>query len=74
MVTVWIFGSQRRLVRRLEWLTLCPNWGPLPQISHFAINITSCWPQAWALVPPGYWCPLGTRACRTGLNAADMIP
>jgi len=22
MVTVWILGSQRRLVRRLEWLTL----------------------------------------------------
>src|SRR2546421_8411561 len=27
-------GRKRRLVRTLEWLTLCPYCGPLPQISH----------------------------------------
>jgi hypothetical protein len=27
-------GSQRRLVRRWEWLTCLPTHGPLPQISH----------------------------------------
>ena len=26
----WIFGSQRRLVLRFEWLTLWPNTTPLP--------------------------------------------
>jgi hypothetical protein len=25
------------LVWRMEWLTLCPNCGPLPQTSHLAI-------------------------------------
>ena len=30
---------QRRLVWRIEWLTLCPNCGPLPQTSHLAIGI-----------------------------------
>jgi len=28
-------GRKRRFVRTLEWLTLCPYCGPLPQISHF---------------------------------------
>jgi hypothetical protein len=32
--TRWMFGSQRRLVRRWEWLTFIPNEGCLPQISH----------------------------------------
>jgi uncharacterized alkaline shock family protein YloU len=27
-------GWNRRLVRTFEWLTLCPNCGPLPQIAH----------------------------------------
>mgnify|MGYP006975373600 CR=1 FL=1 len=40
IVAVWILGNQRRLVRRLEWLTLCPNCGPLPQISHLAMRTT----------------------------------
>jgi hypothetical protein len=26
----WTFGSQRRLVLRLEWLTLWPKTTPLP--------------------------------------------
>ena len=30
----WIFGFQRRRVRRFEWDTLLPKLGPLPQISH----------------------------------------
>ncbi len=37
VVTFWMFGSQRRLVRRLEWLTLCPNCGPFPHLSHLAM-------------------------------------
>jgi len=28
------FGYQRRLVLLLAWLTLCPTWGPFPQIAH----------------------------------------
>jgi hypothetical protein len=24
---------KRRFVRTLEWLTLCPYWGPFPQIA-----------------------------------------
>ena len=30
----WIFGFQRRRVRRFECDTLLPKLGPLPQISH----------------------------------------
>lgn len=37
MVVFLTLGDQVRLVRRLEWLTLCPDWGPFPQISHRAI-------------------------------------
>ncbi len=33
----WMFGRNMRLLAFLERLTLCPNIGPLPQISHFAI-------------------------------------
>jgi hypothetical protein len=32
------FGFQIAFVFLFEWLTLCPNWTPLPQISHFAIS------------------------------------
>ena len=32
--TRWMFGFQRRLVRRCEWLTFMPNDGFFPQISH----------------------------------------
>jgi len=35
IVTGWILGNQRRLVWRLEWLTLWPNCGDLPHKSHF---------------------------------------
>ena len=35
IVVVWRLGSQRRLVWRLEWDTLCPNCGPFPHNSHF---------------------------------------
>jgi hypothetical protein len=29
-----MLGNQRRFVAFFEWLTLWPNWGPFPQISH----------------------------------------
>jgi hypothetical protein len=32
--TVWMFGLQRRFVRTWEWLTLLPNDGFFPQVSH----------------------------------------
>jgi ATP-dependent DNA helicase RecG len=32
--TVWMFGFQRRGVRRWEWETAMPKPGPLPQTSH----------------------------------------
>lgn len=32
------FGLKRRLVRLWAWETLCPNWGPLPQISQALDN------------------------------------
>ena len=34
--TVWMFGFQRRLVRRWEWEMLCPKLGPLPHTSQLA--------------------------------------
>jgi hypothetical protein len=34
--TRWMFGSQRRFVRRWEWLMLIPKDGFLPQTSHTA--------------------------------------
>ena len=34
--TRWMFGFQRRLVRRWEWLMFIPKDGFLPQISHTA--------------------------------------
>jgi len=34
--TVWMFGFQRRLVRRCENETLLPKPGPLPQTSQLA--------------------------------------
>ncbi len=30
--TRWMFGFQRRFVRRWEWLMLIPKEGPLPHI------------------------------------------
>lgn len=38
MLVFLVLGIQARLVLRLEWLTLCPDWGPLPQISHLATS------------------------------------
>lgn len=35
----WIFGSNRRLVRRFEKLTLCPKVVALPQTSHFPATV-----------------------------------
>jgi hypothetical protein len=34
--TRWMFGFQRRLVRRWEWLMLMPKEGCLPHTSHTA--------------------------------------
>jgi len=51
-VVFWMLGFQCRLVRTLEWLTLWPNWSPLPQMSHFAMMSKSPfilrrrWPEA----------------------------
>lgn len=42
MVAFWILGFQLRLVACLEWLTLCPNCGDLPQMLHLAIFHLLC--------------------------------
>src|SRR5579863_5968801 len=34
MLTLMRLGRKRRLALRLEWLTLCPTWAPLPVSSH----------------------------------------
>ena len=39
--TRWMFGFQRRLVRRCEWEMLCPKLGPLPQTSQLAATFFS---------------------------------
>jgi hypothetical protein len=39
--TRWMFGFQRRLVRRCEWEMLCPKPGPLPQTSQVAATVHS---------------------------------
>ena len=39
--TRWMFGFQRRLVRRWEWLMLYPNDGCLPHTSHVDAMVTS---------------------------------
>jgi hypothetical protein len=36
-VTFWMLGFQSRLVAFREKGRLCPNWRPLPQISHLAM-------------------------------------
>ncbi len=38
--TRWMFGSQRRFVRRWEWDTFIPKFGCFPQISHTAATLT----------------------------------
>src|SRR6476469_4385813 len=37
--TDWMFGFQRRGVRRCEWDTDIPKPGPLPQTSHTAATV-----------------------------------
>src|SRR5207253_310659 len=32
----------RRFVRTFEWLTLCPHWGPLPQIAQRCAMVLVC--------------------------------
>jgi hypothetical protein len=39
--TVWMFGFQRREVRRCEWDTLLPKLGPLAQMSHVEATVVS---------------------------------
>jgi hypothetical protein len=39
--TRWMFGFQRRLVRRCEWEMLLPKLGLLPQTSHVAATVCS---------------------------------
>ena len=50
--TVWMFGSQRRFVRRCEWLSCLEKYGDFPQISHVADMPT---------MVPGPLGPAGTR-------------
>ena len=38
IVSLWVLGRKRVLVRRLEWLTLFPDIPTLPQTSHFMID------------------------------------
>jgi hypothetical protein len=37
--TRWMFGFQRRRVLRIEWETLLPKLGPLPQISQLEATV-----------------------------------
>ena len=39
--TRWMFASQRRLVRRCECETDCPQTGPFPQTSQVAATVFS---------------------------------
>ena len=39
--TRWMFGFQRRDVRRCEWEMLFPKLGPLPQTSQLAATVHS---------------------------------
>ena len=39
--TVWMFGFQRRGVRRCEWEMLLPKPGPLPQTSQLAATVNT---------------------------------
>ncbi len=36
------FGMNRRFVCTFEWLTLCPYWGPLPQIAQRCAMVLVC--------------------------------
>ena len=38
--TLWMFGFQRREVRRCEWDTLLPKLGPLAQMSHVEATVS----------------------------------
>jgi len=35
-------GMKRRFVCTLEWLTLCPYWGPFPQIAQRCAMVLVC--------------------------------
>ena len=53
--TRWMFGFQRRFVRRCEWLTFMPKLGCFPQISHTAAMtryLGAMGVAATAVVPP----------------------
>jgi hypothetical protein len=39
--TLWMFGFQRRLVRRCEWEMLLPKLGLLPHTSQVAATVCS---------------------------------
>lgn len=38
VLTRWMFGFQIFRVRLFAWDTLCPKFGPLPQIAHLAMT------------------------------------
>ena len=69
--TFWMFGFQRRFVRRCEWLMLIPKDGFLPQSSHTAatgagyqrpVATLTGWPRS---APPssGRWCTATATPC-----------
>src|SRR3984957_6127883 len=62
--TRWMFGSQRRLVRRWEWLTFMPNEGFLPQMSHTAAIGETFLGEAAVIGP--------RRPSRTGQRLASL--
>ncbi len=50
--TRWMFGFQRRFVRRCEWDTRMPNPGDLPQTSQTAATtFTPCFRDKPAMLP-----------------------
>ena len=51
--TVWMFGFQRRGVRRCEWEMLLPKPGPLPQTSQVAATVYSLGPDVHRVMVDG---------------------
>ena len=64
--TRWMFGFQRRLVRRCEWLTLMPNCGFLPHTSQTdAMTDNPRWTRSGPGRPTGRTGPLASERAGT---------
>src|SRR5690349_3989448 len=63
--TDWMFGFQRRLVRRCEWDTLWPKPGPLPQTSH-----TLATGHSWNKI---VWDPADAGSCWCSSPAGSAV-